>query len=171
MHNCGQKKKTAEASNLSSLVSIVTSQSLTAPVYSMAKLTEEQRIRIISLSGRDKNQRQIAAEVGCSQTEVSFTVRHFAAFHTVRDLPRSGRPRKLDDRDVLVLRRQLRTKTATTARVDIIASGYGNVSKKTITRILRRRGMDGEEPRLARPRNHLSPLNWARFVVTCECMF
>jgi transposase len=151
----------------------------------MAKLTEEQRIRIISLSDQGKKQREIAAEVGCSQTEVSFTVRHFTAYHTVRDLPRSGRPRKLDNRDVRVLRRQLRTKTFAAASGDIVASGYGNVSKWTITRALRRRGMrtyvvqkksDLNAARaltrlkFVRPRKNLSPHNWTRYIFTDECL-
>jgi hypothetical protein len=58
-----------------------------------------------------------------------------------------------------------------TARVDIVAISFDNESKWAITRALRRRGLDGEEPQLTRHRDHLSPLNWPRYVFTCECMF
>ena len=58
-------------------------------------LTEAQRIKIIALSSKGLTQQQVACKVKCSQQIVSYTLRRLKKHHTVQNLPKSGRPRKI----------------------------------------------------------------------------
>ncbi|CUS10492.1 unnamed protein product, partial [Tuber aestivum] len=59
-------------------------------------LNREERFHIISLRIAQKSWRQIAEETGEKKSTVRNVVSHFLKYGTYDDLPKSGRPRKLD---------------------------------------------------------------------------
>src|SRR5687768_1178566 len=74
----------------------------------MARLSEAQRLKIVELKGQGFGDTFIAREVQCSPRHVANVWVKYQKHQTIKDLLKSGRPRKLDERDDRILRRGVR---------------------------------------------------------------
>eukprot|EP00002_Diphylleia_rotans_P016686 TRINITY_DN3246_c1_g1_i4.p1 TRINITY_DN3246_c1_g1~~TRINITY_DN3246_c1_g1_i4.p1 ORF type:complete len:1155 (+),score=168.56 TRINITY_DN3246_c1_g1_i4:187-3651(+) len=70
-------------------------RSMSATPNSRAQLSEHQRSTILKLHGDGKSLRVIARQVGCTLSSVQYTVQKFERYHTIENLPKSGRARLL----------------------------------------------------------------------------
>ena len=59
----------------------------------MPRLTDEQRYRVVFLHAQELSSREIATEIGCSQQTVLKLLGKYDETGSVRDRPKSGRPR------------------------------------------------------------------------------
>ena len=59
----------------------------------MPRLTDEQRYRVVFLHEQQLSSREIAAEIGCNQKSVLKLLGKYDDTGSVRDRPKSGRPR------------------------------------------------------------------------------
>ena len=59
----------------------------------MPRLTDEQRYRVVFLHAQELSSREIATDIGCSQQTVLKLLGKYDETGSVRDRPKSGRPR------------------------------------------------------------------------------
>ena len=153
----------------------------------MPKLSEKQRVEIIALRRSGRRQQQTAAEVHCSQSQVSYTLKKYQAHGTTRDLPRSGRPKTYSTADARALRRSVNSGNADTVdevRREARLGGLPDATAKTVRKALKSRGMgsfveqdksDLNDKRAlarlhwAKARKTLPLTQWARVIFTDEC--
>ena len=81
------------------------------------RLSEEQRWQIIGMHTTGMSFKAIGRQMGYHYTVVNRLVRKHTQTNNVKDLPRSGRPRVISDRDDRVLQRLVRRMSFTTTPV------------------------------------------------------
>lgn len=72
--------------------------SWTMPPVRKTPLTPSKRGRILQLRKLGWDYRSIAKEIGCAPSTALYTQQREDKYHTRNDLPRSGRPRVIDNR-------------------------------------------------------------------------
>lgn len=72
-------------------------------------LSIEQRRVIIQLDKKEKTQQEIAELLDCNQSSVSRLLNKYKNKGTVKDLPRSGRPTKLTQQNLVRLKKKILT--------------------------------------------------------------
>jgi len=148
------------------------------------EVTEEERVRVIERRGEGKTYRQIAGEVGLSKSEIARIWKGWKTESKLHAAHRSGRPQKLNIRDIRHLR-QLVDKDPSASLSEITVRSGLNVTPWTAGRYLRK---EGYWVRIARKKPYLDsrkmrkrytwcllrrkwgPKRWKTKVYTDECV-
>jgi transposase len=107
----------------------------------MPHLSPEKRARIATLLEEGYSTRQIADREGLSHTAVWKIGKRAEKYHTYRDLPRSGRPRRFTEREerkIVRLVKSGKCETAVDVQSQLRAEEDVNVSTNTLRRIFQR---------------------------------
>ena len=141
----------------------------------MPKLTENIRNNIITLYQNNKSQRNIAVQLGISKTGVQHTIKRYQLHKSIEDLPRSGRPTIINEREARCLTRisKLHPKfTSRQLRSEI--PSFHNTSLTTVKLILRKYGLFGRiaarKPKLNK-KQIKNRLVWCRSYIKCDSEF
>lgn len=105
------------------------------------KLTPTQRIAIIAKSEAGCTTKELTREFRVTRQCIYATLRRWATHHTVKDLPRSGRPSILSKREISMLWRQVRKAPKIQYRDRLAEVPITRVSRWTALRRLRERGI------------------------------
>lgn len=112
--------------------------------------TNETRKIILDLHKEKKSLREIGKIVRRNHCTIKKIIDKYTTRHTIENLPRSGRPKKLTDSEVRTIVREVRNNPVSSA-VNIskkIAETSGkSVSASTIRRALHKNGLHGRVPR------------------------
>ena len=115
----------------------------------MPRLTTEKRARAVGMLEAGMTQRQVAHRMGCCQSTIFKLADRYGETGTVKDRPRSGRPRVTttnQDRNIVLqhLQESFRPATATAAATP----GQHNprISAPTVRRRLHSRGLSARRP-------------------------
>ena len=149
-------------------------------------LKQQARIRVIEMRAAGETFSSIAAETGLSVSTVKRVMRKWKETHSIANLPRGHRKRKLNDRDRRSLARLFKSKNVTTLTqaAEMAAElGLPAVSKSTVWRELRRAGLRAyvqkKKPWLtraqmtvrlkwAKARKSITAESWRRFIFSDE---
>ena len=108
------------------------------------RIPEETRLKIIREFERGVAVKAIARKFGVAPKSVQYTVRRSKEHNTVSDLPRSGRPHKLDSQIISDLKQRLKNGVLNTTQdcVNWLKHWKGvSVCNKTIHSVLKAHGM------------------------------
>lgn len=72
------------------------------------ELSSEDRLRIIAMSEAGATLGELSQLFGCARSTVHYTIKRHTNHHTIKDLPRSGRPSKLSPHEKRILHRKAR---------------------------------------------------------------
>lgn len=134
----------------------------------MPKVDLQDRYRIVFLHEQGRTQRQIAVEVGCSQSSVHKILKKKLETGSVLDKPKQGRPKKVTAREDQYLKvTSLRHRTRGSARLaqDLQEATGVAVHSSTVRRHLIKQGLRGRVARrkpLLRHGNRQKRLTYAR---------
>jgi transposase len=101
----------------------------------------DNRGKIIGMANSNKTARQIGHELGIPYTTVAYTIRRFKNSGSNEDLPRSGRPTLLTERDKNNLARTVKANRFKPLR-EIVNQQPINVVTRTARNALKERGVD-----------------------------
>lgn len=132
------------------------------------ELSTDLRQKIIDCHKKGKGYRIISKELDLPLSTVGNIIRKFKnSEHTVANLPRSGRPRKLNDSNARWIGRKVKKNPFVTRgeiQSDLKEAGI-DVGKDTISRALNRTGLFSRSPRkvpLLKPQHVKARLNYAK---------
>lgn len=75
----------------------------------MPRLSDDERRQVLRMIYEEKSSvRKVAAFMKCSPTTVQNLKKKFKKYSLIRDRPRSGRPKKFNDKDETTLHSQIR---------------------------------------------------------------
>lgn len=109
-----------------------------------AKFSPTKRARAVTEVAHGTPQAKVAIKYGINQSTVSRAVKHAEERGHTKDLPKPGRPRKIDAKTQRVLGRTLRSGAAETA-VELHRDILPTVSTETIRHSLRKLGLDAHK--------------------------
>ena len=132
-------------------------------------VSEETKWQIVGMTKLNISNREIDRRLGVSEKCVRTTLRNYSEFKQVKDLPRSGRPRKLSEKSENYIFRMQRKDPKKSykniAREFNESSVNITISKSTVRRVLKRKGLDAfvaaRKPLLT-ARDRLQRLRWCR---------
>jgi transposase len=130
------------------------------------QLSSDIRGQIIGMSRSNKSAREIGRELGISYTTVAYTIRRFKKTGSNANMPKSGRPTLLTERDKNHLARTVKTNRFKPLR-EIVNHEPINVSVDTARRGLKERGVDhyvaAKKPKIT-PTNVQKRKDWCQDV-------
>lgn len=121
--------------------------------------SEEKRKLIIKLHKQGNSYAKIAELVGSKKTTVHDTVKKFKATGVVKNMPRSGRPKKISSRNGNRIKRYVQQDRFMSAKkvTNILENSVGlHVHPRTVNRFLQKEGFKSFVPRKV---PHISPKN------------
>jgi len=132
------------------------------------ELTNSERGRVIGLYEAGYTERAISEKTGYGKTTIHNIITKYRNTGILTVAPRSGRPKKLDERDkrhLKIIVNQNRRNSAEKVKKDFIESSGKEVSKSTIKRALYKMGYHSRtalrKPHISEP-NRKVRLKWAR---------
>ncbi|KAI4903142.1 hypothetical protein NFI96_006458, partial [Prochilodus magdalenae] len=107
------------------------------------ELSEDTRNRIVDLHQAGKTESAIGKQLDVKKSTVGAIIRKWKTYKTTTNLPRSGAPRKISARVVKMITRTVRKNHRNTRweLVNDLQEAGTNVTKATISNILRRQGL------------------------------
>ncbi len=136
----------------------------------MVKLSDQDRARAVGFIQAGRTVRNVAATFHVSPTTISNLIRRYNATGSVKDRPRSGRPRVTDaaeDRSILLMSLRKRTRSAPSIRAEVRRRrrNQQGLSIQTVRNRLRAGGLRARKP-AKKPkltdRHKRARLQWAR---------
>lgn len=118
-------------------------------ISKMPRLTDQQRGIAVGMLRARMKQREIARQLGCSQATISKLRRRFEETGSVRDRPRSGRPRvTTPNQDRWIVLQHLRDRFRPASATARVTPGlhYPRISADTVRRRLRSRHLRARRP-------------------------
>src|SRR2546430_560239 len=114
------------------------------------RVGEDKRIQIITLHSQSMTMTKISRQTKVKLGTVADVIRKWRLHHTVRDLPKTGRPRKVDDRTRRRFTRIMQkgeVSTASQLTQTVSTLGIAQVSTATTRRELHKAGLKAMRPR------------------------
>lgn len=108
------------------------------------RVSEEQRIQIILLRSQGKTLAAIAANTKVNLRTVKAVLNKWRQHHTIHDLPKTGRPQKVDDRTKRRLARMIvkgEARTATELAQTAATREIAHIGARTARRMLHEQGL------------------------------
>ena len=115
-----------------------------APTRCCRRVGESTRIRIIALREKGISLRQIAHQTKVNVNTVNKVLRKWKSHHTIKDLPKAGRPSKVDDRTRRRLSRMIQSgevSTATELAHTAASQHICHISARTARNVLHQEGL------------------------------
>ncbi len=142
----------------------------------MSRLPEATRIEVVALRTSGKTFREISRHLGIGYRTAREIAKKWLNHKTVRDLPRSGRPRKFDARSRRRLRRIFNNREVTSiddGRRAALVAGLPAVSHGTMHSLLKELGLHAyrmQRKPFTKPGQKAIRLHWAS-ARRCVCYF
>src|SRR5690349_19495866 len=129
---------------------------------------QEKRVQVMTLSKQGVSNREIAKITGLTVRGIQHIKKRVNLTHSFKDRPRSGRPRKLTERNKRLISKLLKkkeTRTATTIAKSLKTHNNINVCRRTVSNALKTMGyscrIKKKKPKLTE-KHKKARLEWAK---------
>ena len=87
------------------------------PTRRYHRVGENKRVQLIALKEKGDTMKQISRQMKVNVNTVKSVLRKWKSHHTIKDLPKTGRPSKVDDRTRRRLTRMIQSEEVSTVRL------------------------------------------------------
>ena len=112
----------------------------------LRNISIETKCQVVGLNKSDLSNRKIGRQLETSECSVRTTLKNYNEFGTVKDKNRSGRPKKMSERDenkaIMLARRNPNISISEIASDLDTALGAHQVSRSTITKLMKKKHLN-----------------------------